>query len=1063
MVPAVYGVAPERPRGADMLPEPMRPPRPFRRSGRRLRRAAGAALLLGALPLAAAPPRDRVEPGFGVTPGGLVWVVEPSARRLVLRETGGSVVGAFPMAADEGYVLGATDAGARVTAPTPDGLRRLPSRTAGESHVEARYVFRGADGSVRGTARTTALRGAEPAFLGDEVWLVRRETGSFRLYRIGPDGEAPAGAIREADVRRLAGRAAAPRVFAGDPASVLFPGARAEVLWSAPTGLVVPDPLEACGEGRSRFLYRHPEGLVRGSVRTAPSADSSWGGEPLAVAELFDAEGRLVRSAPLGRWAELFPLPDGGLLGLDGMEAVRFDERFVEVSRAVLPLEEGSDTEAATRVVEQVRRLERLGAQASGADWAELALLPGAPAGSHVVLARRDPGGALARLARVSDGDAATPLAARAVALLVDVVETEERAGLRRDLRALVEEGGPVWLRRAAAFVLLAVPGEAPAWALPAVAEALASGTAGDAYELPDEVWTTELAELVTAVDRARIDRIAAERPELAEALLAGSLDDAFSSSFEELRFHAPARLFARTLLDCAAGPPSVAGLLALTRVAEAAIEAAPSPAEALFGRSDEAKDSRARGDLAGTLLEARESPEPSLRAGALALGPLAGLPLDSGRFRSEVLRRPHLGALAALGLLADRSLPPRDWVGLFAELLAEARTASADPSACAVSGWPLLQAEGDGNRDRYCNLFAIVRFAALDLGGEDDPAVVSRERVVLLAELARSSSAPPELRAEMKLSRALRGTASEDEVVELLDERGLAFAYRRIALEKMRPPSPRLSSHLERELASGRVPVAERSTWLDALARLDPAAGDRVAAEAWARRSVPLDGDDGEAGAFCRALDADRVRQSEPLRRTLREARTRPAVSLEAASLLAKAGDASSAGPLADALLERCPSCLSASDLGALFGPLGEEGRAELARVAEETLPFGVSPLEALFELDPTRAETLALEHLDAALARGCVPEPLLAALLASGLDPFPSLLAALEERGCDRTRLRPGEPVAVGLARPSGMESGGAARSALDAAPTELCRRALALLLGMEEELLPERPEGR
>lgn len=1046
-----------------MLPGPMRPPLASPGSGRRLRRAAGAALLLGALPLTAAPPRGRVEPGFGVTPGGLVWVVEPAARRLVLRETGGVVVGAFPMAADEGYVLGANDAGARVTAPTPDGLRRLPSRTAGEAHVEARYVFRGPDGSIRATARTTALRGAEPAFLGDEVWLVRRAAGSFRLVRVGPDGEAPAGEIREADVRRLAGRATAPRVFAGAPASVLFPGARAEVLWTAATGLVVPDPLEACGEGRSRFLYRHPEGLVRGSIRTAPSADSAWGGEPLAVAELFDAGGRVLRSAPLGRWAELFPLPDGGLLGLDGMEAARFDDRFVEVSRAVFPLEEGSDAEAAARVVEQLRRLERLGARASGAEWAELALLPGAPAGSHVALARRDPAGALGRLARVPDGDPSAPLAARAVAMLLDLVEKEERSGLRRDLRALVEDGGSAWLRRSAAFALLEGPGEAPAWALPAVAEAVASGTAEDSFELPDEAWTIELAELVTAVDRARIDRIAADRPELAEALLAGSLDDAFSSSFEELRYHAPARLFARTLLDCAAGPPSVAGLLALTRVAEAAIEAAPSPAEALFGRSDEAKDSRARGVLAETLLEARESPDASLRAGALALGPLTGLPLDPRRFRAEVLRRPHLGALAALGLLTDRSLPPRDWAGLFAELLAEARAASADPSACSVGAWPVLQAEGDGSRDRYCNLFAIVRFAALDLGGEDDPAVVSRERVVLLAELARSPAAPPELRAELKLSRALRGTASEEEIAELLDERGLAFSYRRIALEKARPPAARLAAHLERELVSGRVPLAERATWLDALARLDPGAADRVAAEAWARGSVPLDGDDGEAGAFCRALDADRVRQSEPLRRALREARARPAASLEAASLLAKAGDPGSARPLADALLERCPACTPASELAELFGPLGDSGRAELARLAEETLPFGVSPLEALFELDPAGAEALALDHLDAALARGCVPEPLLAALLGSGLDPFPALLSALEERGCDRARLRPGEPVGVGLARPSGTESGDAARSALAAAPTELCRRALALLLGMEEERLSDRAEGR
>jgi hypothetical protein len=238
------------------------------------------------------------------------------------------------------------------------------------------------------------------------------------------------------------------------------------------------------------------------------------------------------RRSAAGRSSSLFPTAASSAWT---DEAARFDDRFVEVSRTVLPLEEGSDAEAATRVVEQLRRLERLGARASGADWAELALLPGAPAGSHVTLARRDPDGALTRLARVPDGDAATPLAAQAVGQLVDLVETEERPAFRRSLRALAEEGGPVWLRRAAAFVLLAGPGEAPAWALPTVAEAVAAGTAGDAYELPDEAWTVELAELVTAVDRARIDRNAAERPELAEALLAGSLDDAFSSSFEEL------------------------------------------------------------------------------------------------------------------------------------------------------------------------------------------------------------------------------------------------------------------------------------------------------------------------------------------------------------------------------------------------------------------------------------------------------------------------------------------------------------------------------------------------
>jgi hypothetical protein len=1027
------------------------------RGGVRLLLRSGAALLLAALPLGAAAPRGRVEAGFGVTPGGFVWTVEPAARRLVLRDLEGSERAAYPLAPDEGHVLGVTDTGARVTAPTPDGLRRQPARTGDERRAEARYLFRFADGSVRSTSRTTALRGSEPAFLGDEVWLLRREDGLYRLVRVGPDGETPFAAVPEADVRRLVGRPSAPRVLAGPSnVSVLFPGARGEaaVRFAGPRRLVVPDPLEACGEGRTRFVLGHPDGILRVSIRTAPSVDEEFGGKPLAVAEVFDDFGKLVRSAPLGPWAEVFPLPDGGLLGLDGMQAVRFDDRFAEVSRAVLPLEEGSDPGAAVRIVEQVRRLERLGTAATGADWADLALLPGAPVTSHLGRAREDPGGALDRLARVPNGDPAAPQAARAVTLLVDLLAADERPELLRALRERVEAGGPDWLRRASAFALLSGPGKAPPWALPAVAEAVASGAAGETPSLPDEAYTLELAELVTAVDRARIERIAVERPEVAEALLAGSLDDALSSTFDELRFHAPARRFARTLLDCASGPPSLAGLLALTRVAEAALEAAPSPGEIARREADGVAAVAARGDLAATLLAAEASPDAELRAGALAVGPLAGLPLDAARFHADVLPRPHLGSLAFLGLVSDRVLPRRAWMGLFTELFLGARSSSPEPSACALSGWPVLQADGDDNRDRYCNLFAIVHFAALELGGDDDPAFVSHERVALLAEFARSSSAPPELRLELKLSRALRGTAPEEDLLEVLGERELAPVFRRIVLGKLRAGSGRLAAFLERELGSGRVVPAERGAWLDALARFDPVAGDRVAADSWTRGTVPLDAGDGDAGAFCRALSPDRVRGSETIRAALRRARDLPAASLEAATALAGAGDPGAAGPLVTALLESCPACRPASDLAALFGPLGEDGLEALERLVEETLPFGVSPLEALFELDARRAEELALDRFAAALERGCVPESLLQTLLGHGIDPFPALLAALEERGCDRARLRPGEPVAVGSARPSATESGQAARRALDSTPSPLCRRALASLLGIPED---------
>ena len=1020
------------------------------------RLAALLSLLLASPGGSAAPPRARLEPGFGVTPGGLVWTVEPSARRLVLRDLGGSERGAYPLAADEGHVLGATDTGARVTAQTPDGLRRRAARAGGERTVAARYVFRLADGSVRGTVETSALRGSEPFVLGEEVLLVRAEAGLLRFARVAPEGETLLAELSEADVRAAVGRPAPPLVFAGTGgAAALLPGARrdAAVRLDHPGTLYLPDPLEACGEGRVRLVLPHPDGILSVSVRTAPAADEEDRSSPFAVAEVFDEAGRLVRSRPLGPWTDLFPLPDGGLLGLDGTQAVRFDDQLLEVSRAILPLEEGADPAVATRIVEQVRRLERLGPGATGADWAELALLPGGPAASFVTHARRDPAGVLARLAAVPDGSPATLQASRAVALLADLLPEEERTAFRSRLREIAERGGLDWLRRAAAFVLLAKGGEeAPDWALPSVAEAVASGVAGDSYSLRDEAFTVELAELVTAVDRARIERIAREREDLAEALLAGSLDDALSSSFEELRFHAPARLFPATLLACAAGPPSLAGLLAATRVAEAVVESAPS----LSGPDgdDAGGAPEVRGELAATVLAAQSAPDPGLRATAHALGPLAGFPLDAGRFRADVLRRPHLAALAFLGLVSDRSLTERAWQGLFTELFLDARSSSPDPAACAVSGWPLLQAEGDGSRDRYCNIFAIVHFVALELGDDEAPAFISRGRVAALGDFARSASAPPELKLELKLSHALRGSAPEEDVLEILGERELAPALRRIVIGKLGPGSPRLAAWLERELASGRVPAAERGAWLDALVRLDAAAGDRVAADAWTRGSVPFDEAPGEAGAFCRALSEERVRGSEPLRAALRRALGAPAVRVEAATQLARVADPGSAGALSEAILGDCPACLPPERLASLFGPLGEEGLDALEHLARETLPFGVAPLAALFELDAPRAEELGRASLLSALERGCVPERLLPVLLAGGLDPFPDLLAALETRGCDRARLRPGEPVAVGIARPAGTDTGRRARLALDSASTPLCRRALATLLGIPED---------
>jgi hypothetical protein len=992
-----------------------------------------------------------------VTPGGFVWSVEPTARRLVLRDLGGSERATFPLATDEGYVLGVADSGERVTAPTPDGLRRWPARSGEERRVDARYVFRFADGSVRATVATTAARGSEPAFPGDEVHLLRWDGGRWSVVRVAPDGETPLGSIPETAVARKVGRASAPKVFAGaGGTAVLFPGARGDagVRVDRPETLFVPDPLAACGEGRTRLVLPHSAGLLRVSVRTAPAAGEVDRGESLAVAEVIDDAGRLVTSVALGRWSEIFPLPDGGLLGLDGMEVARFDERFAEVSRGVIPLEEGSDPAAAARIVEQVRRLEARGTRATGADWAELALLPGAPVSRFFDRARDDAAGVLERLARVDDGEPSALQAAKAVPLLLEALRPETRQDVLRRLRERVEDGGPQWLRRAAAFALLsASPLAAPVWALPAVAEAVAAGAMDDgSLSLPDGAFTLELAELVTAVDRARIDRVARERPEAVEDLLDGNLIDTFPGVFGELRFHTPPARYTRTLLDCTAGSPSAAGVLALSAVAEAALEASSSPADEASDEDAPPGAAEARGALASILLAAQRSPDAGLRASARAIGPLAGLPIDPSRFRTEVLRRPDLGAFAFLGLVADRSLSPRDWQGLFLELFFGARSSSRDPSACTLYGGVEARRLGEGRGDRYCNLFSFVHFATLDLGDDEDPSFVSRDRLSLLAEFARSGSAPPELRLDLKLGRAMRGTAADEDVLEILGERELAPVFRRIVLGRLPKGSSRLAAFLERELSSGRVAPTEQGLWLDALARLDAEAGDRVAAEAWRRGSVPLDLDDGDAGAFARALDPDRVRGSEALRSALRRARGIPAASLEAATALARAGDPGSAGPLVTALLETCPACSTPAELVALFGPLGEEGLGALARLAGETLPFGIPPLEALFELDAARAEELARSRFAASLAGGCAPEPLLPTLLAHGIDPFPDLLQALEERGCDRARLRPGEPVAAGIARAAATETGRAARRALESAASASCRAALASLLGIE-----------
>ena len=228
------------------------------------------------------------------------------------------------------------------------------------------------------------------------------------------------------------------------------------------------------------------------------------------------------------------------------------------------------------------------------------------------------------------------------------------------------------------------------------------------------------------------------------------------------------------------------------------------------------------------------------------------------------------------------------------------------------------------------------------------------------------------------------------------------------------------------------------------------------MAAEAWTRGLVPLDVDDGDAGAFARALDPERVRASEPLRAALRRARDLPAVSLEAATALAKIrgpglGRVARDGPPRN--LPRLPA--SGRTRRALSDRSARRGSERSPAWPRRRCLSAFPPSKPSSSWNRARAEELGRTHLATALARGCVPEPLLPALLAHGIDPFPGLLEALQDRGCDRARLKPGEPVAAGIARGGPDRTGPGHRPPCSRPPVPpSCRAALASLLGIDAD---------
>ena len=263
-------------------------------------------------------------------------------------------------------------------------------------------------------------------------------------------------------------------------------------------------------------------------------------------------------------------------------------------------------------------------------------------------------------------------------------------------------------------------------------------------FPLPEEAFTLELAELVTAADRARIDRWPGSGPRSPTSSSPATSRKPFPAPLTSCgSTRRPAVSPGRSsIVPPGPRPPRASSP---SRASPRRPSRPPRPSAGLArGEAEPVRAVEHARPARSDSPQAQGSPDEGLRASALAIGPLAGLPIEPSRFRADVLKRPHLAAYGFLGLVGDRSLSPRAWQGLFTELFSAARTASRDPSACTISSSPVLQAEGDSSLDRYCNLFAIVHFAALDLGDDEDPPFVSRDRIGLLGSSPGRARRPP-------------------------------------------------------------------------------------------------------------------------------------------------------------------------------------------------------------------------------------------------------------------------------------------------------------------------------
>jgi len=1002
-----------------VVPEELTAPKAAGATGHNegMRRALASALAalttLTALPVRGAGTREHVRFSSGVTPGGLVWAVSMKTERIVLRATDGTARGSYPLAPDERYVLGVADDGTRVSARRPWGVLPVDDDGGTPKTQTSRLDFRGPSGELVARRTLTSAYGATPAIVGAEAHVVRRDGRRLTITRVSAaEAEAVVAAIPTEPIVKELGARFDPKLFASSAGLVLQlegGGRTAYVVVDGKPRTIFADPALSCGW--SGYHSLHPngsKGVSRIGSRPAPAGSRTTS---IAVLETLDADGHLVRSAPLGPQAPFTPLEGGELLATRPGELIRYDDRGNEISRVPFSLD--PDRVGTEALAGALQRLRTRGAAATGRDWAELALLPDAPLFEFRDVVARDARGALARLAEVADGDPSVPEARSALRWILTVASSPRSGGASTNdtlaaAIALVESGGRGWLRRAVAFpALTALRQRAPAWTLPAIAEAVVRGEGGDeALALPGGQLTPELTELIVALDRSRMDRLDRDGPPPRGPLLLMDLPDPDAG-----RFHLPTGPGTAGLVDCFADAGPIRFQAALEALAGPAMEEASRRLAERRGRSEPATPElaelgEASSRIVARLIEARHAADPSLRAGALLLGPFYGIPVDAESFRRDVLARPDTPLLSAGALTFDTSLPPETWKRLFGESLAAARAQSPDPLACTRASAP--DWDRDDDFDPYCVFVeGILRFAQSppDADGDD----LAPRRAAEIGDWSRSGSAPPELRAQALIARILEGNAPDDELSAAWRDTSRPFRFRRTALQaRLAHLSPGAAEEWRRELRGGRGSSREEAALIGALALVDRSEAARLAADGVL--AGKLDAPRAEATEWLDALDPAEVAGSARLRDALRARLGDEEIGPEVAALLGRAGDRQALPHLATALRTLCLRCLGKEALLAMLEPFGAEGY-DLLETLGRTVEAenAATALDALFEVDPSRAGAAAEERLTASLSADCVPQGLVRLLVRRDRDPLPAVAARLATLDCRRDALRP------------------------------------------------------